>query len=91
MATVCLALVEAFGENHPNVATFLNNLAALYYSLGDYAKAEPLYQRSLVINEKALGPDHRIVEDARVSALELPGAEEGRPVDVAYQFVQCVR
>jgi len=26
--------------------------------MGDYAKAEPLYQRALKINEKALGPDH---------------------------------
>ena len=26
--------------------------------MGDYAKAEPLYQRALKIFEKALGPDH---------------------------------
>ena len=26
--------------------------------MGDYAKAEPLYQRALKINEKALGPEH---------------------------------
>jgi hypothetical protein len=26
--------------------------------LGDYAKAEPLFRRSLAILEKALGPDH---------------------------------
>ena len=25
---------------------------------GDYAKAEPLYQRALKISEKALGPEH---------------------------------
>ena len=48
---------EAFGKDHPNVATFLNNLAYTYNSLGDYAKAEPLYMRSLAIVEKALGPD----------------------------------
>jgi tetratricopeptide (TPR) repeat protein len=40
------------------VATSLNNLAALYDTQGDYAKAEPLYKRSLAIREKALGPDH---------------------------------
>jgi len=33
-------------------------LAALYRATGDYAKAEPLYQRALKIGEKALGPDH---------------------------------
>jgi len=47
--------------DHPDVATSLNNLAALYESLGDYARAEPLYKRSLVIYEKALGPDHPYV------------------------------
>ena len=49
---------KAFGRDHRNVATFLNELALLYDSLGDYAKAEPLYGRSLSIYEKALGPDH---------------------------------
>ena len=46
------------GPDHPDVATSLNNLAALYRTQGDYAKAEPLYKRSLAIREKALGPDH---------------------------------
>ena len=45
-----------FGPDHPNTATFLNNLAALYQAQGRYADAEPLYQRALAINEKALGP-----------------------------------
>ena len=40
------------------MATSLNNLANLYYSQGKYAEAEPLYQRSLAIVEKALGSDH---------------------------------
>ncbi len=30
----------------------------LYHTQGRYAEAEPLYQRSLAIREKALGPDH---------------------------------
>jgi tetratricopeptide (TPR) repeat protein len=40
------------------VATSLNKLAALYDAQGDHTKAEPLYKRSLAIDEKALGPDH---------------------------------
>ncbi len=40
------------------MAANLNNLAELYQEQGQYAKAEPLYQRSLKIWEKALGPDH---------------------------------
>ncbi|MFZ3327054.1 MAG: tetratricopeptide repeat protein [Methylocella sp.] len=40
------------------MATSLNNLAALYDDQGQYAQAEPLYQRALTIGEKALGPEH---------------------------------
>jgi tetratricopeptide (TPR) repeat protein len=36
---------EALGPDHPDTATSLNNLAALYYGMGDYTKAEPLYRR----------------------------------------------
>ena len=43
---------------HPEVAASLNNLAELYRITGDYAKAEPLYQRALQILEQALGPTH---------------------------------
>ena len=49
---------KALGPNHPGTAVSLDNLAALYKSLGNYAEAEPLYQRALKITEKALGPDH---------------------------------
>ncbi len=43
------------GQEHPDTATSLNNLAELYKAMGDYAKAEPLYRRALAIREKALG------------------------------------
>ena len=46
------------GENHPDVATSLNNLAKLYHDQGRYTEAEPLYQRSLQIREAQLGKDH---------------------------------
>jgi CHAT domain-containing protein/Tfp pilus assembly protein PilF len=49
---------DAFGPNHPSVATSLNNLAILYSNVGDYAKAEPLLQQALQIDIKALGPEH---------------------------------
>jgi tetratricopeptide (TPR) repeat protein len=45
LAEESLAIREkALGPDHPNVATSLNGLASLYKSLGDYAKAERLYQ-----------------------------------------------
>ncbi len=40
------------------MAASLNNLAGLYEAQSHYAEAEPLYQRSLAILEKALGPEH---------------------------------
>jgi tetratricopeptide (TPR) repeat protein len=36
----------------------LNNLAGIYEAMGDYAKAEVPYRRSLAIFEKALDPEH---------------------------------
>ncbi len=43
---------------HPAVATSLNGLALLYQAQGKYAEAERLFERSLAIWEKALGPEH---------------------------------
>jgi len=50
--------LKTYGEDHPDVAASLNNLAELYRVQGQYAKAEPLFKQSLAIYEKALGPDH---------------------------------
>ena len=36
----------------------LNNLGQLYYSQGDYSKAEQYFKNSLDIKEKALGFNH---------------------------------
>ena len=49
---------KILGNEHPLVATSLNNLAELYKSTGRYAEAEPLYKRSLEIREKTLGREH---------------------------------
>ena len=40
------------------MAESLSNLAILYNQRGDYAKAQPLYERALAIWEKTQGPDH---------------------------------
>ena len=59
LAERSLAIREkTLGPGHPDVATSLNNLAALYQAQGRHPEAEPLYKRSLAIWEKALGPDH---------------------------------
>lgn len=50
--------VEAFGAEHPKVATSLNNLGTLYRIQGKYSQAESLYERAIAIKEKALGPEY---------------------------------
>ena len=60
-----LAIYErALGPDHPQVATSLNNLAALCQSQGDYTGALPLHERALAIRERALGPDHPQVAES---------------------------
>jgi tetratricopeptide (TPR) repeat protein len=49
---------EQLGATHPDTATSLNNLALLYYSMGRYDQAEPLYVRALVILLNTLGENH---------------------------------
>jgi len=46
------------------VARVLGNLASLYQAQGDYGRAEPLLQRALTIDAKALGPEHPDVASA---------------------------
>ena len=41
-------------KEHPLVATSLNNLAALYYSQGDYDQAKPLFERASPFVKKSL-------------------------------------
>ena len=49
---------KLLGEDHPSVATSLNNLAALYYGQGRYKEAEPLYVQAIAILFNRLGQDH---------------------------------
>ncbi|MGB0670195.1 MAG: tetratricopeptide repeat protein, partial [Rhodospirillales bacterium] len=51
-------LERSLGDDHPDVATALNNLALLHYTQADYDAAEPLYRRALAIDERILGEDH---------------------------------
>ena len=46
------------GEEHPDTAESLNDLALLYDQMEDYAKAEPLFQQALQIDRKVLGEEH---------------------------------
>lgn len=46
---------ERYGDDAPEIATDLNNLAELYRLLGRYDEAEPLYERALAIDEARSG------------------------------------
>src|SRR5262249_40088938 len=65
------------GPDHPDFASSLNNLAALYCDEGRYGEAEPFYQRSLAIREKAVGSDHPDVATS-LNNLGLLYAEQAR-------------
>lgn len=47
----------ALGPDHPLVARRLRALAGVHYAGGAYAKARPLLERALEIQESALGPE----------------------------------
>ncbi len=49
---------ELLGEKHSDYAVSLSNLALLYDNLGDYAKAEPLFQQVLSIRQVVFGEKH---------------------------------
>ncbi|MGB5960177.1 MAG: tetratricopeptide repeat protein, partial [Coleofasciculaceae cyanobacterium] len=55
----CLELSQRLlGENHPDVAASLNNLALLYDSQGRYEQAEPLLVQALELRKDLLGENH---------------------------------
>jgi CHAT domain-containing protein len=62
---------KSLGPEHPSFATALNSLAELYYDKGDYAKAEPLFQRALAVREKSLGPESPDVANSLNTLAEL--------------------
>jgi tetratricopeptide (TPR) repeat protein len=49
---------DAFGPDHPNVATDVNNLGLVLKDQGDLAGARQTFERALRIDEAAFGPDH---------------------------------
>lgn len=47
-----------FGNNHPDVAQALNNVAVSYYRKKEYALAEKYYTEALTIRKQTLGLNH---------------------------------
>ena len=56
---LCLSTTRSrLGDEHPDVATSLNNLAYLYEAQGKYSEAEALYERALELNQRLLDEEH---------------------------------
>jgi tetratricopeptide (TPR) repeat protein len=55
------------GENHPNIAAVLNNMAILCYAMGKYTDAESLFLRALDIFDRSLGTNHPKTQGCRHS------------------------
>ena len=51
-------LKNAYGPNHHEYATAMNNVATLYQALGRYGEAEPLLEQASKIQQRTLGDDH---------------------------------
>ena len=49
---------QVWGEEHPNIATSLNNLAVLYKLQGSLAEVEPLYQEALAMRQRLFPGDY---------------------------------
>jgi CHAT domain-containing protein len=50
--------VKLYGKEHLRTARLYHNLAYQYWKTGEFGRAEPLYLRSLAIEEAKLGKDH---------------------------------
>jgi len=65
---------ETLGPDHLDVASDLNNLAALLEATNRLDEAEPLMRRALAIFEQSLGEDHPKTQAARKNLEGLLGA-----------------
>jgi tetratricopeptide (TPR) repeat protein len=82
-----LALDErSCGLNHPNVATCLNNLAALLQDTNRSPEAEMLYRRALAIDEQSFGAnDPKVATCLNNLAALLHGTNRLREAEVLYR------
>ncbi|NEP62967.1 MAG: tetratricopeptide repeat protein [Symploca sp. SIO2G7] len=60
----CSEAKTHLGNEHPHVATSINNLAVLYSSQGRYEEAESLYLQAFALRNKLLGNKHVDVADS---------------------------
>ncbi|MEJ6486604.1 tetratricopeptide repeat protein [Nostoc punctiforme UO1] len=86
----CLEVTKKrLGEEHPDVALSLNNLALLYHSQGRYSEAEPLYIQALALRRKLLGEEHPDVA-LSLNNLALLYYSQGRYSEAEPLYIQAL-
>jgi CHAT domain-containing protein/Tfp pilus assembly protein PilF len=70
------------GEDHPNVASGMGNLAVVLEHQSRFAEAETFYKRALAIDEKVFGPNHPVTAVGLNNIANLY-ADQGRSQDAA--------
>ncbi|NEU71152.1 tetratricopeptide repeat protein [Hassallia byssoidea VB512170] len=86
----CVEVVKAsLGEEHPDVAMSLNNLALLYSDQGRYSDAEPLLIQALELNKRLLGEEHPDVATS-LNNLALLYSDQGRYSDAEPLYIQAL-
>ena len=87
VAKRALAIAEkVYGPDHPNVASYANNIGQILQAQGDLAGALRYTQRALAIDEKVYGPDHpNVATDANNIGQIL---QDQGDLAVAVQYIQ---
>ncbi|MEM9539915.1 MAG: CHAT domain-containing protein [Cyanobacteria bacterium P01_E01_bin.42] len=77
------------GEEHPSVATSLNNLAELYRSQGKYEEAELRYRQALEMYKRVLGEEHPSVATS-LNNLALLYRSQGKYEEAELRYRQAL-
>ncbi len=85
--TICR---ERLGEQHPSVATSLNNLAYCYREQGRYNEAEPLCRQVLELDKKLLGERH-LNFAIGIHNLALLYSDQGRYSEAEPLYLQALK
>ena len=85
-----LSLSNPYLQNHPQLATHLNNLAGLYKSQGRYTEAEPLYLQAIAIDKQSLPENHPSLA-THLNNLAGLYKSQGRYTEAEPLYLQCDR
>jgi len=56
---------KSLPENHPDFAYSYNNIAGVYYNMGEYSNALSYSERALSIFQSSLPPDHPHIQSVQ--------------------------